>query len=57
MRKFLNFSLKAFDIYFIGTKSQVLMLKIKRKSRLVKLIVNPIRNKDFPNMYTQVTQP
>ena len=57
MRKILNFSLKAFDIYFIGTKSQVLMLKIKRKSRLVKLIVNPIRNKDFPNMYTQVTQP
>ena len=57
MRKFLNFSLKAFDIYFIGTKSQVLMLKIKRKSRLVKLIVNPIRNKDFPNMYRQVTQP
>ena len=57
MRKFLNFSLKAFDIYFIGTRSQVLMLKIKRKSRLVKLIVNPIRNKDFPNMYTQVTQP
>ena len=55
MRKILNFSLKAFDIYFIGTKSQLLMFK--RKSRLVKHIVNPIRNKDFPNMYTQVTQP
>ena len=27
----------------------------RRKSRLVKHIVNPIRNKDFPNMYTSDT--
>ena len=54
MRKIIDFSLKVFDIYFIGTKSQLLMFR--RKCRLVKHIVNPIRNKDFPNMYRQVTQ-
>ena len=55
MRKIKDFSLKVFDIYFKATKSQLLMFR--RKSRLVKHIVNPIRNKDFPNMYRQVTQP